>query len=206
MENTAISNNNLILRQMSDHALAEASGIITSITQVKTQVDVVAQSLIDLQQAVLLFDESEPQMVAVSQQLEGIMDGHAIFMLKDDLSMALIRELLKEKASLRELTEMEEEALSEIGNVIINSCLSNYAEMFKGRVNSRLPFLSRGHYAQLLQGYSEEIPDQGLFYLGLRIVTPSQVCDACILWACQAWHDQQFLRFFSKPDFARPPE
>lgn len=200
MENTAISEQNLILQQMSDHALAEASGIISTITRVKIQIDLASQGLIDLQQAILLFDESEPQLVAISQKLEGIVNGHALFLLKDDLSMLLIRELLKENARLRELTEMEEEALCEIGNIIINSCLSNYMEMFKGRVHSHLPRLSRAHYSHLLQGYSDEIIDSGLFYLGLRIVTPSQVFDACLLWTSYAWYDQSLLESSSHPD------
>lgn len=187
---------------MSDHALAEASGIISTITRVKIQIDLASQGLIDLQQAILLFDESEPQLVAISQRLEGIVNGHALFLLKDDLSMLLIRELLKENARLRELTEMEEEALCEIGNIIINSCLSNYMEMFKGRVQSHLPRLSRAHYSHLLQGYSDEIIDSGLFYLGLRIVTPSQAIDACLLWTSHAWYDHSLLESSSRSNLA----
>lgn len=189
MHNTAISDQNLILRQMTEHALAEASGIISSVTRVDTQIEIVSQGLLDLQQAVQLFDESEPQVVAVSQQLDGIMNGHAIFMLKDDLSMDLIRELLKEKARLKELTEMEEEALSEIGNIIINSCLSNYADVLKGKVNSHLPILTRAHFSQLLQRYAEEILEHHFFSLVLNIVTPKQNSKACILWTGHGWYE-----------------
>lgn len=203
MEITANSEQNIILQQMSDHALAEASGIISSITRIKIQIKLESQGVIDLQQAVLLFDESEPQLVAVGQQLEGIVKGHALFLLKDDLSMELIRELLKENARLRDLTEMEEEALSEIGNIIINSCLSNYAELFNGRLHSHLPRLSRGHYSHLLQAYSDEIIDAGLFYLGLRIITPSQTIDAWLLWTGHAWYDNRFLKSSSQSDVAR---
>lgn len=189
MENTAISDKNLIFRQMSDHALVEASGIISSITGVQIQIEVVSHGYIDLQQTLKLFDESEPLTVALSQKLLGGIQGHAIFILKDDLCLPLVRELLSENARLRELTEMEEEALLEMGNIVINCCLSNYAEMLNSRVNSDLPKLIRLHYSQLLQAYADEIEDSGLFCVGLRIVTPTRVVGARILWTGLSWND-----------------
>lgn len=189
MENTAIDDKNLIFRQMSDHALVEASGVISSITKVKVQIEVVSQGYLDLQQTLKLFDEAEPLTVAVSQQLEGAINGHAIFLLKDDFCMPLMRELLKENARLRELTEMEEEALLEVGNIIINSCLSNYAGMLNSRLGAHLPQFTRVHYSQLLQSYANEIEGSGVFCVSLRIVTPAQIANASILWTGLSWDE-----------------
>jgi chemotaxis protein CheY-P-specific phosphatase CheC len=189
MDKTAIIDKNLIFRQMSDHALVEASDIISSITGVRLQVEVVFQGYMDLPQMLRLFDESEPLTVAVSQKLQGVLNGHAILLLKDDACLPLVRELLMEKARLRELTEMEEEGLLEIANIIINSCSSHYAEMLNGRVESHLPDLLRLHYSQLLQLYAHEIQDTGIFCIGLRIVTPAQVTNANILWTGLSWND-----------------
>lgn len=174
---------------MSDHALAEASGVISSISQVNIQIEVLSQGPLDLHQTLNLFDEAEPLTVAVSQQLRGFINGHGILLLKDQDCMLLIREVLNETARLRELTEMEEEALLEIANIVINSCLSNYAGMLNGRVNSQLPRLKRVHYSQLLQSHAEDIERSGIFCVALRIFTPTQTLNASLLWIGLKWDE-----------------
>lgn len=173
---------------MSDHALAEASGIISAISGIKTQIEVVTLEFINLQQALQLFDEVEPQIVSVNQRLQGIMNGHGVFLLKDDMSIKLVRELLRENAQIRELTEMEEESLCEIGNIIINSCLGNYADMLQVNLRSQLPLLIRGHYLHLLQGLTDNMPDDTFLYLGQRITTPTRSYQACLLWTGYQWN------------------
>lgn len=190
VEQVSIMGQNEILQQMTGHALAEAAGILSTISHTETRLSVVSMGTIGMEEAPALFDETEPQMIAVSQRLEGIIKGHAIFMLNDDRSLILIRELLNEHAQLRELTEMEEEALAEVGNIIINRCLSNYTEILKGRVSCQLPLLTRGHYAQLLQEFSDDIADDELFYIHLSIQTTLQAYSAYLLWTRLSWNDQ----------------
>jgi len=161
--------------------------MISSLSKLDIQIVEIESADKNMQQLLAQFDAAETQMVSVIQNLEGDNGGHALFLLNEDISTLLIREILHEKARLRELTEMEEEALSEIGNIIINSCLSNYSQIAKGEVGSQLPLLSRGHITQLLQTYEDEMGQKDLFYIHLNINTGSQSYNSYLLWTRLPW-------------------
>jgi len=189
MDPVDYSHHSQILWQISDHALTEAGGAISELTQCETRIDLQSLGMIDVHDAVGLFDESEPDMIAVSQALSGVINGHGIFVVNESSSMAWLRQLLNEKARLRELTRMEEESLGELGNIMLNSCLGNYLDMLKGLVTSQLPQLNRGHYTQLLHGFFNDIGDEDIFYVNIKIHSGDISCPAYILWTGLSWDD-----------------
>lgn len=189
MDPVEFSHQRQILWQISDHALIEAGGAITELTKCETRINLESLGMTDVHVAVDLFDESEPDMIAVSQALSGIINGHGIFIVNESSSMAWLRHLLNEKARLKDLTRMEEESLGELGNIILNSCLGNYLDMLKGAVTSQLPQLNRGHYAQLLPVFLGDTGDEGIFYVNININSGDTSCQACMLWTGLSWDD-----------------
>lgn len=189
MDPVDYSHQSQILWQISGHALTEAEAAITELTQCETRIDLQSLGMIDVHDAVGLFNEREADMIAVSQALNGVINGHGIFVINESRSMVWLRQLLNEKARLKELTQMEEESLGELGNIILNSCLGNYLDMLKGVVTSQLPQLNRGHYTQLLQGFLQEIGDEDIFYVNINISSGDISCQACMLWTGLSWDD-----------------
>jgi chemotaxis protein CheC len=55
--------------------------------------------------------------------------------------------------TLEDLTEMEQEAMTEIGNVILNSCLCSMADMFGKEMQGDIPEFIHGSIEQV---FSEE--------------------------------------------------
>lgn len=53
--------------------------------------------------------------------------------------MEVVRMMLGTEAPIEEITEMEQEALSEIGNIIINACTSSIANLFQKELIGSLP-------------------------------------------------------------------
>jgi len=80
----------------------------------------------------------------VSQAFSGPLGGVAMLMFPIDKSLEIVRLLLEDTVSLDKLTEFEEEALCEIGNIIINSGLSGLADVFEQEMQSSLPVFSQG--------------------------------------------------------------
>ena len=83
-------------------------------------------------------------LVAVHQVFEGDITGRALLIFPEEQSLELVRSVIGSELSLEELIEMEQEALAETGNVILNSCLATIANSLAGSLKISLPEVLRG--------------------------------------------------------------
>ena len=90
------------------------------------------------------------RLVAVSEAFEGALTGAALLVFPEDHCHGLVRAVLPHMADLDEIIEMEQEALSEIGNILINSCLSTLANMLRQRITTSLPRVVYGGAMDIL--------------------------------------------------------
>jgi len=85
-------------------------------------------------------DDVPPQKVCgVKQTFRGNFSGDALLLFSEEKSLSLVRAVLGDSIPLEELGEMEEEAITEIGNIILNACLSSLANIFKEHLDSEIP-------------------------------------------------------------------
>jgi chemotaxis protein CheC len=89
------------------------------------------------------------RICGVSQHYDGAFSTEAILMFPEDKSLEIVLLMVGEAMPLQELTEMEQEAMSEIGNIILNSCVGTLANIFQQELHGSLP--------QYHVGTSEEI-------------------------------------------------
>jgi chemotaxis protein CheC len=97
----------------------------------------------------LLGGKGGERICGVSQYYQGAFSTEAILMFPEDKSLEIVRLMVGESVPLQELTEMEQEAMSEIGNIILNSCVGTLANIFQHQLEGSLP--------QYHVGTSEEI-------------------------------------------------
>lgn len=85
-----------------------------------------------LEATALLSTKAKTDMVSgVYQSFDGAFAGDALLLFPEQQSLELVRAVLQEDdITLEELTDMEQEAMIEIGNVILNACLCSIADMF----------------------------------------------------------------------------
>ena len=84
--------------------------------------------------------DPEPERICgVSQHYAGAFDTDAILMFPEDKSLEIVRLMVGEAVPLKELTEMEQEAMCEIGNIILNSCVGTLANIFQRELQGSLP-------------------------------------------------------------------
>ena len=84
------------------------------------------------------------QLVAVHQTFEGEIVGRAFLIFPEENSLDLVRSLVHSELSNEEIIELEQEALAETGNVILNSCLATIANSLESRLKISLPEVIRG--------------------------------------------------------------
>ena len=69
-----------------------------------------------------------PRICAVSQDFIGSINAKAFLIFPEGKTREIVRRMLGDSVSTDELSEMEQEALSEIGNIILNSCMSSLSD------------------------------------------------------------------------------
>jgi chemotaxis protein CheC len=117
-------------------------------------------------QAVGWLSERESSgLVAVGQNFRGSFSGLALLIFPEANSLELVRTLLNDTLSLEEIVDLEQEALAEIGNVVLNSCLVVMANMLKQVLDVSLPRVMHGSSQVVLLGANEIDPDEMILFL-----------------------------------------
>ncbi|RUQ71527.1 chemotaxis protein CheC [Azospirillum doebereinerae] len=107
---------------------------------------------------VLPLDEVAPSLeaalsgplVGVSESLGGIFDGTALFLFPEADSLPLVRAVLPPDVPAEDAALLEEEALAELGNVVLNSALALVANQLGGGIDTGLPVVRRGTAGAIL--------------------------------------------------------
>jgi len=84
------------------------------------------------------------RICAVAQQFSGAFNTEAFLMFPEEKSLEIVRLMVGQSLSLEELSEMEQEAMSEIGNIILNSCMATLANASGKELQGSLPMYRIG--------------------------------------------------------------
>lgn len=79
------------------------------------------------------------RFATVSQEFDGPFDAEAVLLFTEEHALEIVRDMMGSQMSLEELAEFEQEAMCELGNIILNACLSAMADMLGITLNSSLP-------------------------------------------------------------------
>ncbi|MDL2358131.1 MAG: chemotaxis protein CheC [Pseudomonadota bacterium] len=100
--------------------------------------------------AAMLGNSERVRVCGVSQHYEGAFSTDAILMFPEDKSLDIVRLMVGDAVSFHQLTEMEQEAMSEIGNIILNCCVGTLANLFEQELRGSLPVYHLGSSEQIL--------------------------------------------------------
>ncbi len=96
------------------------------------------------------------RICAVTQHYVGAISTEAILMFPEEKSLEIVRlmvgQTVGQTLSMEYLTEMEQEAMSEIGNIILNSCMSTLANISGKELLGSLPRYQVGTGDEILGG------------------------------------------------------
>jgi chemotaxis protein CheC len=115
----------------------------------------------------LIGERETCELVAVQQDFQGAFSGHALLIFPESNSLELVRAVTSGALSAVEVAELEQEALVETGNIILNSCLATMANMLHRSLTMTVPRFIRGDGASLFE--IGEDPDHGGLVLFLYI-------------------------------------
>jgi len=141
-----------VLTELLNIGMGQAAASLSEIFNEEVALSVPSVELV-LRPNVISRLNSQPgqYVAAIKQRFEGALSGEAILLFPQDKSLELVRVMMKNDAlPLHVLTELEGDALTEVGNIILNSCLGSLANMLTQELNSELPIFISGSAIEVL--------------------------------------------------------
>jgi chemotaxis protein CheC len=96
------------------------------------------------------------KLVAVQQSFNGPFSGRALLIFPEEQSLELVRSIVGAEHSLEDVIDLEQEALAETGNIILNACLATIANVLRRTMRMSLPSVVRGDGATLFDIQSSD--------------------------------------------------
>jgi len=102
-------------------------------------------------------EDTLPDCIAIEQSFSGPLSGTYSLLLPQDTATVLVRSvLIAQNIHESHLDEMYQEILAEVGNIILNACVSSLADALKLDLNSKTPWL-RPSAEHLLSSTGDDI-------------------------------------------------
>lgn len=76
---------------------------------------------------------------AVSQHFSGPFNAEAVLLFTEEQALKIVSDMMGSQMSIEDLAEFEHEAMCELGNIILNACLSAMADILNFTLESSLP-------------------------------------------------------------------
>jgi len=136
------------------------------------------------------------RICAVSQNFSGPLNARAFLVFPEGKTHEIVRRMLGEMVSADELNTMEEEALSEIGNIVLNACIGSMSEMLQADFTSSQPLYHLGTAYSILSS-SQTDDDQFMLLLHIDFSMPKEKIDGYLIFLLSV---QSFNELIKKID------
>ena len=99
---------------------------------------------------------------AFAQAFSGPFSGEAVLIFPEAKSLELVRTIVGDTVPLESMTELEQDALTEVGNIVLNATLGTLADLLEFALTSSLPVFVRGDGNAILGLDGEKSPGEDL--------------------------------------------
>ncbi|WP_342608336.1 chemotaxis protein CheX [Vibrio tritonius] len=154
------------LAELFNISVGYAASTLSDLTDedVVLSVPFVNLSSVDRLQKLFSFDRGK--LTAISQNFDGKLNGLAFLIFPENNAFDIIKLMLKTDFSSEEISEFEQDALNEIGNIILNTCFSTLADLLKINFECGLPTLNLLTAEDLSKPNS---PDQDVLLIQIKM-------------------------------------
>jgi chemotaxis protein CheC len=136
------------LTELVNIGVSRAASSLREMVRAQVHLSVPVVTLETRARAVAILGEREASdLVAVHQVFEGDIAGRALLIFPETKSLELVRAITGGDLPLEDIIELEQEALAETGNILLNSCLATMANMLQRSLKMSLPEVLRGDAA-----------------------------------------------------------
>jgi chemotaxis protein CheC len=153
------------LAEIANMGVSRAATSLRQMLGEQVLLSVPSVNIVTRETAARLVERGNTKLVAVQQAFEGPFSGRALLIFPEAQSLELVRSIVGDTRSLEDVIALEQEALAETGNIILNACLATIANVLRRTMRMSLPSVIRGSGATLFA----ERPGSGDLVLFLYI-------------------------------------
>jgi chemotaxis protein CheC len=140
------------LAEIANMGVSRAASSLRQMVGEQVLLSVPAVRIVTRQAASELVERNNAKkLVAVQQSFEGPFAGRALLIFPEAQSLELVRSIVGDEHSLEDVIDLEQEALAETGNIILNGCLATIANVLRRTMRMSLPTILRGDGATLFE-------------------------------------------------------
>jgi chemotaxis protein CheC len=140
------------ISEIANMGVSRAAASLRQMVGEQVLLSVPAVSIVSREEAARLVERgNSPQLVAVQQSFEGPFSGRALLIFPQAQSLELVRSIVGAEHSLEDVIDLEQEALAETGNIILNACLATIANVLRKSMRMSLPSVIRGDGAMMFE-------------------------------------------------------
>jgi chemotaxis protein CheC len=133
------------LSELSNIAMGRASSSLRQMVEHQVLLSVPSVEILSPEAASrLVAKPGNPKLVAVRQDFSGPFSGRALLVFPEANSLELVRIVVGRQLTLQDISDLEDEALAETGNIILNSWVATIANFLKRGLKMSLPVVLRG--------------------------------------------------------------
>jgi len=155
------------LSELSNIAMARASNSLRQMVEHQVLLSVPAVEILSQDAASKIVSTPDnPKLVAVRQDFSGPFSGRALLIFPETNSLELVRVVVGRQLSLEDIVDLEDEALAETGNIILNCWVATIANFLKHSLKMSLPVVIRGEGSHIFK--SEGSGESPVLFLRIK--------------------------------------
>lgn len=161
------------LAEIFNISVGRSASALSELTQEPVTMSVPVVHVMPIQRVIELLSlgSGADRLTCVSQMFSGSFSGEAMLMFPENSSLEIVRLMLGSQVPIEHLSEIEQDALSEIGNIILNACFSTIADMLQDTFSCALPELTVASVDEILQKPESE---QTVLFIQIQLALESQ--------------------------------
>jgi chemotaxis protein CheC len=132
------------LAEIANMGVSRAATSLREMVGEQVMLSVPAANIVTRREACRLVERGSTKLVAVQQSFDGPFAGNALLIFPAAQSLELVRMIVGNEHSLEDVIDLEQEALAETGNIILNACLATIANLLHHTMRMSLPSIIRG--------------------------------------------------------------
>jgi chemotaxis protein CheC len=141
------------LGELSNIAMARAANSLRQMVDREVLLSVPSVDIVSKETAAqIIAKPNNPSLVAIRQDFDGAFSGRALLIFPEASSLELVRVVVGRELPLEDIGNLEDEALAETGNILLNSWVATIANLLKRGLKMSLPTVVRGHSDHMFRG------------------------------------------------------
>lgn len=137
--------------------VGRAAAALSKLVQDEVLLSVPKVDFVDIETAESRFTELLPVALAgVTQAFDGFISGKAALIFPEERSLELVRIVVGHELTASEISELEQDTLAELGNILLNSCLATLANILHREIHTSLPEAYNGNRHTMLNLLCEQ--------------------------------------------------